>query len=958
MKRYLKLALAGAVFAAVFPVAFVAAQHASVPKWPEITPQQRPWTRWWWQGSAVNPTDLTWMLEEYQKAGLGGVEITPIYGVKGYENQFIDFLSPRWMEMLAHTLKESARLGLGVDLAQASGWPFGGPWVDDADASKYVAFKTYQLAAGETLNEKVEYIQHPILRTVGEKIAMSELVDPIVKNPDLQLHAFDQVRFEKPLPLQALMAYSDDGKTIDLTDKVDRQGRLAWRAPSDHWTLYAVFEGWHGKMVERAGPGGEGYAIDHFSRPATVHYLAHFNRAFQGFDGSSIRAFFNDSYEVDDAQGEANWTTDFFREFLKRRGYDLKLHLPALFGNDTAEKNVRVLTDYRETIADLLLDNYTKTWHEWAQNHNVLIRNQAHGSPANILDLYAATDIPEIEGTDLLRIKFAASAAHVSGKPLVSSESATWENEHFRSKLGDIKKAMDLFFVGGVNHTFYHGANYTPKQDTWPGWLFYAAVHFTPNNPFWTDFGKLNHYVARVQSFMQQGEPDNEVLLYLPIYDAYAKPGKTLLQHFDGIDKGFHGTPVEAQAIELAEKGYRFDFISDKQLLKTHVVDRAIQTEGARYGTVVVPQTQYMPLATVQQLAALAKGGATIIFHREMPTDVPGFGDLKARQNAYQQLCAQLRFNETPAGGIQEAALGSGRFIVGDDLEEALNWTSVNRETMRDQGLYSVRRKSDHGYYYFIDNRSEVAVDGWIPIQVSAQTIALFNPMTEKTGYAAIERSGDQMLVYLQLAPGETCILDTYSTGTSGQPYPYMQTVGQQRAVTGTWDVRFIQGGPRLPANLKIDHLRSWTEFEGDDVKNFSGTAQYTISFAKPSDTADTWRLDLGTVEESAVVVLNGQELGTLLGPVYQLEIPTELLKASNRLEIRISNSMANRIAYMDRSKIPWKKFYNTNMPSRFPENQGADGLFTAVGWVPAASGLIGPVTLTPLQHFHPKKVN
>src|ERR671921_480042 len=60
----------------------------------------------------------------------------------------------------------------------------------------------------------------------------------------------------------------------------------------------------------------------------------------------------------------------------------------------------------------------TKTRSDWAKTHKALIRNQAHGSPANILDLYAVTDIPEIEGEDLLRIKFASSAAHVTGKKL------------------------------------------------------------------------------------------------------------------------------------------------------------------------------------------------------------------------------------------------------------------------------------------------------------------------------------------------------------------------------------------------------------------------------------------------------------------------------------------------------------------------------------------------------------
>src|SRR5690606_28071326 len=110
------------------------------------------------------------------------------------------------------------------------------------------------------------------------------------------------------------------------------------------------FQGLHGKMVERAGPGGEGYAIDHFSEKATENYLAHFDKGFTDESLQGLRAFFNDSYEVDDARGEANWTPDFFKVFKARKGYDLREYLPALFGEDTPERSSRVLCDYREML--------------------------------------------------------------------------------------------------------------------------------------------------------------------------------------------------------------------------------------------------------------------------------------------------------------------------------------------------------------------------------------------------------------------------------------------------------------------------------------------------------------------------------------------------------------------------------------------------------------------------------
>jgi hypothetical protein len=922
------------------------AQEKKQPQWPEITQQNKPWARWWWEGSAVNPPNLTWMMEEYKKAGLGGLEITTIYGVKGHEEEFIDFLSPKWVRMLQHCLKEGERLDLGIDMAQASGWPFGGPWITKEHASKYVAHKTFTLKGGEQLKEAVAFDQEPLVRTVGEKIDISKLIEPIAKNQDLQLHAFDQVRFPKPLPLQTLMAYSSGGEILDLTSKVDVSGKLDWTAPKGDWKLIAVFQGWHGKMVERAAPGGEGYAIDHFSHEATTAFLHKYDDVFKGQDLKHLRAFFNDSYEVDDAQGEGNWTPRLFEEFQKRRGYDLKKYLPALFGEDAQEKNERVLTDYRETISDLLLENYTQTWHKWAEKYGKKIRNQAHGSPANILDLYAATDIPEIEGEEILRIKFASSAANVTGKALISSESATWENEHFLSKLGDVKTDLDRFILGGVNHTFYHGAIYTPKDAQWPGWLFYAATHFTPNNPFWDDFSKLNQYVARVQSFMQKGKPTNDILLYLPIYDSYAKPGKVLLQHFDGVDHGFKGTSLDETATFLEGKGFSFDYISDKQLEATSVSNHMIRTGGIVYKTVVVPEVKYMPLSTLKKLTALADAGIKVIFYKNLPSEVPGLNDLQDRRSEMKRILSGLAFTDSEDG--RKATIGAGGILITSRLETALKSVNVKRESIHENGIKVIKRKHEKGYYYFLVNWSDEVINGWVPIEVDAPSVVVFNPMTGKTGFADLRKTGDRTEVFLQLEKGESVILETSTDPLQGPLYPYI-VLQKSQEIKGNWMINFVKGGPTIPAAISTPKLDSWTTMGDEDLKNFSGTASYTISFKKPKDIGDAWMLDLGEVSESASVFLNGKFIGTTIGPVYKIEIPAAMLSKDNKLEVRVSNSMANRIAYMDKNRLPWKIFYNINMPARLAENRGKDGLFTAENWKPRPSGLIGPVTLTPI---------
>jgi hypothetical protein len=920
-------------------------------QWPAITQQAKPWTRWWWQGSAVNKKDLTAAMQKYQAAGLGGLEITPIYGVKGHEAEFIDFLSPKWMDMLQHTLNEGKRLGLGIDMANATGWPFGGPWVTPTDACKELYVKNYAIKAGESLNEAISYTQPSFYRSEsGMKVDLKTLSYPIATNKNLQNYAFDQVRFETVLKPYTVMAYGDKGEVMDVTSKVDAAGKLNWQPSSGNWKVYALFIGFHGKMVERAAPGGEGDVIDHFNATALKHYLDRFDEAFKGKDIQGIRAFFNDSYEVDDSRGQSNWTPDFLHEFEMRRGYDLRKYFPQLFGKDSSDIGRRVLVDYRQTISDLLLDNFTKPWQHWATSKNKMVRNQSHGSPANILDLYAVVDIPETEGTDILRYKFATSTAHVMGKPLASSETATWLNEHFQSSLGDVKTAVDKYFVGGVNHVFWHGTVYSPQDEPWPGWLFYAAVHFTPANPFWKDFSTLNNYVARCQSFLQKGKSDNDVLLYFPFNDKIAEPGRELLQHFDGM-AGFDRTTFKSSAEWLLKQGYAFDLISDKQILGIKTNGNLLQTSGGgNYKAIVLSDVKYMPLETLQKLYRAAEQGASVIFYKHVPLDVPGLANLEQKQTAFLQLLSGLSYSDVRGSSSKKAVIGKGSFLLGDDLEQLLNETTAKRETFVDKGLQYARRSYAGGHYYFISNPSKATVSEWLPLQVKEKNILLFDPMMLASGIAKTRVTNGVTEIWLQLEPGSSCILQTLTAPLKANAYPYYKVIDKPQALAGKWQLRFLTGGPTLPASTEITSLGSWTDLPGQEVKTFSGTAQYTTHFAKPSFKASHYLLDLGTVQETAEVILNGKKLTTLIGPSFKLVIPSSALKEDNLLELQVTNGMPNRIADLDKRGVVWKKFYNTNFPSRMRENRGPDGIFSAAKWEPKPAGLFGPVTIQPLQ--------
>ena len=112
-------------------------------QWPAPNPEAKPGARWWWMGSAVNEQDLRWNIGEYASHGIGALEITPIYGVKGNSGNNIDFLSPRYMEMLKVTADACKGNGIELDMATGTGWPFGGPWVPlEESASQMVIVDT------------------------------------------------------------------------------------------------------------------------------------------------------------------------------------------------------------------------------------------------------------------------------------------------------------------------------------------------------------------------------------------------------------------------------------------------------------------------------------------------------------------------------------------------------------------------------------------------------------------------------------------------------------------------------------------------------------------------------------------------------------------------------------------------------------------------------------------------
>ena len=814
----------------------------------------RPGVRWWWLGSAVTREGLTQQMEQMANHGIGTLEITPLYGVKGNEANEIPFLSPQWMQMLRHTIREGRRLGIQIDMNMGTGWPFGGPTtpLEEAACKVVVVDSLVDKALAKTILLEAPVRERPYAHRIVQRCYPS-----VVK-----------------------------GKK----------------------RVIALFQSRTRQQVKRAAPGGEGWVMDHFDSTAVAHYLQRFEDAFAAAERADGKedlwpnTFFNDSYEV----FGADWTPSLPQEFQKRRGYRLEDRLREFVDGDP-----KVLSDYRETLSELLLQNFTRQWTRWCHSHGVKVRNQAHGSPANLIDVYAAVDIPEIEGfgfselgikglrqdpgmtrknqSDLTMMKYASSAAHITGKRITSSETFTWLTEHFRTSLSQMKPDLDLLFCAGVNRMFFHGACYSPQDNPWPGWRFYASVDMSPTNTIWRDAPYLMRYIDHCQQRLQSGEPDNDFLVLLPIRSMWQGQTQKRLMQFEIGNMAQKSPQFVASILRIDSLGYDCDYISEQYLMQTTCHEGMLVTDaGTRYRALILPEDCLLSKEAKKHLETLKKQGAHILSRLEA---------------------------------------------------EELRRVAEPEEIRSVMGLKMIRRRQPDGtHLYFISNLTPHDVEGQVKLTAEATAGYWYDALTDRQAKASFHdgkllirlRSGESRFLYTGKSPIQLVDESTFDA-------PYREVP----IATSDWTLHFTESQPCVSDTLTLDGPQTWENLPVDSLDELMGTGVYecTLNLAE-AKAEDMYRLDLGDVRESARLYINDTYVGCAWSVPFTLDFQGLLHEGDNRLRIEVTNLPANRIAAYDRRGIVWRKFKEINVVD-------LDYKATTYGhWQPMKSGLNLPITL------------
>lgn len=662
------------------------------------------------------------------------------------------------------------------------------------------------------------------------------------------------------------------------------------------------------QQVKRPAVGAEGFVLDHFSRTAIDEHIGDVaDKLSAAFGSEPPYSVFSDSLEV----YGSDWTGALPAEFKRRRGYDLIPHLPELYAGGTAQAEA-VRNDWGRTLSDLIRENYLQPLNRWAAAHHTQFRSQTYGEPAVTLADEAVPALPEGEGPQWRQFSFtrwATSASHLYGRPVTSAETFTWlHSPVFRATPLDMKVEADRMFLSGVNQIIGHGWPYTPPGVAEPGWNLYAAAVFNDHNPWFPVMPDVVRYLHRASWLLRQGKPANDVAVLLPEDDAQAafSPG-----HVSVTDE-MRRRISPALTSSILDAGYNLDYID------AATIDKLGQVP---YPIVVMPPTDRIPLSTYKILAGYVAHGGHVIALGSLPSLAPGL-EHQADDTAVAALTRQI-FHGTAGIAIAELS-GALHRALPPDLASTNLPDPAAAGGDANAGLGFIHRKLPGSDVYFVVNSSS------IPLSTSLTFRAKHNEavaLSLDTGKSLDGQSGDAP-ISITLAPYQSIVFllsESTANSAAGDSGAGLAGIGAGEGCTQEpgkmvarldqgWSVAFPGSGPE-----PLRSFASWAD--RSDRKFYSGEAVYFralhlddtalpanrlfLNFGVGTPTEDTRRPNSAgihalldpPIRDAAIVLVNGERVGSVWHPPYQIQVSPFLRKGDNTIEVRVYNTAVNSLA-------------------------------------------------------------
>ncbi|MFH7018349.1 glycosyl hydrolase [Flavobacterium sp. FlaQc-47] len=771
---------------------------------------------------------------------------------------------------------------------------------------------------------------------------------------------------------------------INISNLVDANGNLNWKAPKGKWKIIRM--GHTSTGHENAtGGAGKGLEVDKFNPELIRFQLDHWFGEMVRTIGPDLAAktleiLHFDSWEC----GSQNWSSVFQAEFQKRRGYNLVDYLPVMAGIpiESADVSEKVLYDVRKTIAELVADNFYGTVAQIAKENNVKLSSE-NVAPTMMSDALLHFKYVDYPGGEFwlkspthdkpFDIIDAISGGHIYGKDIIQAESFTALRMDWDEHPGNLKTLADRNYALGINRLFYHVFVHNPWKDRKPGMTLDDIGTFFQRDQTWWKPGKAwFEYCERVQFQLQKGKP----VIDLAVFIGEDFPSRSFVPDrlVPFIPNVFGKERIESEKLRLENEGqpttkmpkevtysknntdlsqwinplngYQYDsFNADVFVNNAKVENGKVSFGGGiEYGALLFPGSHKMApnkmisLAAAEKIFELLKNGATI-FIDEKPDLQPGMQSLenhKKWQNVIDEIWTNNANSSTWKIGkgivIKLPYLGNDFTLIG--IEQDVYLPKLNRADS--ETIAWTHRKSNEEEIYFLSNQKEEKRNVEVSFRISGKIPELYNPVTDETNVLSDWKiENGRTIIPITLEANESCFIifkeETKETiSDKKQNYAEVETV---QTLDENWELQFNPEFHGPKEIVKTDKLFDWSTSSEEKIKYYSGTVIYKKDFIWKGKINEKLWLDLGIIANIAEVSINGKNCGTIWTFPYKTAISEALKKGKNTIEIKITNTWANRLIGDDKlpkeERLTW-----TTAPFRLQEG------------ILLKAGLLGPVKI------------
>ncbi|HSM46927.1 MAG TPA: glycosyl hydrolase, partial [Draconibacterium sp.] len=327
----------------------------------------KPGVYWYFMDGNLSREEMTKDLESMKEVGISNLIFLEV-GI-GVPRGPVDFMSVEWQELYVHAVREAERLGIKILLGAGPGWcGSGGPWVKPEESMKHLVFSETEIEGGKKVDIELPVPEQrsttwhkmsdpyyedvavyaipnsaiPVIEDINEKALYER--DPYSSKPNVKPYLPSLANYDEPESSRIL----GPSQIINLSEYLQKNGRLVWDAPAGNWTIIRMGKRVTGASSRPAPEPAIGLESNKMDTTAFKNHLKNYTdilleKTAPRKEGVGWTGFHIDSWE----SGAQNWTEGIEEEFKQRRGYDPEPYFLAYTGRaiESVEITERFLWD-------------------------------------------------------------------------------------------------------------------------------------------------------------------------------------------------------------------------------------------------------------------------------------------------------------------------------------------------------------------------------------------------------------------------------------------------------------------------------------------------------------------------------------------------------------------------------------------------------------------------------------